>query len=515
MSFSSRQEGEVAGVDGDGSAMLPEGTASGTSDGVRRALLVTTAERYVNLVFSFASTLIVSRLLTPADFGVLGIGAATATLIVTAREFTTGLYFIQQKRLTRDDVRAAFTVMLLMNMGIVAVLVLLAPLLADFYGEKGLADFWRVAGIAIMLEVIAMPLTALMRRDMSFGKLAAVNIVSVAVLTALTIALAALGWSYMSFAWGSVAAALASGALAIYMRPELWVFQPLMRNWRGMLVFGGYNGLNVFLFRIYEVLPPMILGRVLSIEAAGLYNRTMLVCQMPDRVLLAGAIPVIMPALSAEVRAGRDLKEPYLRAVALITAFQWPALVVLALLAHPIVQVLLGSQWLQVVPLVQMVALASLFSFTAELNYPVLVSMGAMRDLLVRSLIAWPTSALIIGGASFFGLYAAVLSFFIIVPFQAYVSLYFVRRRIALGWRDLAGACWGSAVIAGCSAVGPIGIAIALGHGLDLPISAGLVAGLLAALGWVAGIWLTGHPLAREIQLTAGLVRHLGTAASR
>jgi O-antigen/teichoic acid export membrane protein len=107
---------------------------------------------------------------------------------------------------------------------------------------------------------------------------------------------------------------------------------------------------------------------VLTFDAAGLYNRALLVCQLPDRVVLGGAIPVILPALAAEVRAGSDLGASYVRAVSFITAVQWPALVVLAILAHPVVLVLLGGQWLSVVPLVQVVALASVLSFAGELT---------------------------------------------------------------------------------------------------------------------------------------------------
>jgi O-antigen/teichoic acid export membrane protein len=91
---------------------------------------------------------------------------------------------------------------------------------------------------------------------------------------------------------------------------------------------------------------------------------------------------------------------------------------------------MLGDQWLQVVPLVQILAIASLFSFTAELNFPVLVSVGAIRDLLLRGLIAWPISALLIASAGLWGLNAVAHSFLVIIPLQALISLHFVRRHV-------------------------------------------------------------------------------------
>jgi O-antigen/teichoic acid export membrane protein len=481
--------------------------AEGKMSGIRRALVVTTSERYINLAANFIMTIIVSRLLTPAEIGVWAIGMAIAALALSAREFTTGTFLVQRAELSREDVRGAFTVMLLMNAAIAAALALLAPLLASIYGEVKLVAYLRVAAAAVLLEVIASPLMALMRRDMAFTDLAIVNIASVAVFSIVTIGLAALGFSYMSFAWAWAISAATSGVLALYLRPDYWVLRPLLRQWRGMLTFGGYNGVNVFLYRLYEALPTFILSRLVSFDAAGLYNRALLVCQVPDKLFLGGALPVILPALSAEVRAGRDLKVPYLRAVSFMTAMQWPALIMLAILAQPAVHILLGDQWIEVVPLVRIIALASLFSFSAELNYPVLVSVGAMRDLLLRGLIAWPVSALLIASASLFGLTATALSFFVIVPFQAYVSLWFVRRHIALQWSELVAALWKSAVIAACSAAGPIVIAAGRGMHLDMSGAATLAAVAMAALGWLAGVWLTRHPLADEIRNAGDALR--------
>jgi O-antigen/teichoic acid export membrane protein len=268
-----------------------------------------------------------------------------------------------------------------------------------------------------------------------------------------------------------------------------------------MLEFGGYNGANVFLCRLYEAVPAMVLGRVLSFDAVGLYNRALLICQLPDKIILGGAATVILPTLSAEVRAGRSLKEPYLRAVGFITALQWPALIIIAILAHAVVRILLGDQWLGVVWLVQIIALASFFSFFSELNMPVLVSVGAMRDVLLRGIIAWPASGLLIACAASFGLTAVALSLLVIVPFQAYVSLYFVRRHVQFEWRELAAVTWKSAVIAALSGIGPMCAVAWLGFRFDMSIPVALVAGLLAAIGWFAGIWLTQHPLLEELKL--------------
>jgi O-antigen/teichoic acid export membrane protein len=234
---------------------------------------------------------------------------------------------------------------------------------------------------------------------------------------------------------------------------------------------------------------------------------------LPDKFYLQGVVSVILPAFAAHIRDGRTLREPYLRAISLITGFQWPALVVLAFLAHPVVQILFGSQWYGVVPLVQIMAIAAMFSFSFELNYPVLVAMGAVRDSFIRCLLIWPASALIITVFAFFGLKAVAVGMLVVVPFQAFVSLHFVRRHIDIAWTDIAQALWRSLVVAGMSAVGPALVMAFVGFNSELPIWELMLAAALAAAGWLAGLVLTSHALLREIRSTyhsLGLDRFIG-----
>jgi O-antigen/teichoic acid export membrane protein len=102
-------------------------------------------------------------------------------------------------------------------------------------------------------------------------------------------------------------------------------------------------------------------------EAVGLCQRAIWMCQFPERVILAGFGAVALPAFSEQVRRGQDLKERYLRAIEYITAIQWPVLILLMFLAHPIVEILLGRQWLDVAPILQIFAGVCLFNFPVGL----------------------------------------------------------------------------------------------------------------------------------------------------
>lgn len=476
---------------------------------LKNAVLLSTGDRYFALVSNFFTVALVSRLLTPEEIGVSVIGMAIVGIAMSGREFASANFLIQRQDLTREEIRSAFTVMLFLTAIITVVLFLLAPLLAGAYGEPRLVPYLRVISASLFLELAAIPILTLFRRDIAFGKVAIINICGAATATVVTCTLAFIGFSYMSFAWAWLASAMVTGLMAISLSRQFWIFKPSLSRCRDMLAFGGYNGATNLLYKAYEALPLLLLGRTLSLGAAAMFSRSLMICQIPDKVFLAGAMSVVLPAFSAEARQGRSLKRPYLNAIGLVTALQWPALLVLAVLAFPVVDVMLGHQWHAIAPLVQIIALASLFSFSFELNYPVLVAVGAMRDVFRRALIVCPISAAIIVTASFISLQAVAWSLMLVIPFQAFVSLSFIRRHIAIRWVEIGAAVWRSAVVAAIAVSGPLTVVIYNGSGFDISIAQAAIGAVLAALGWFFGLWLTNHLLLDEILHSSAHLRRL------
>jgi O-antigen/teichoic acid export membrane protein len=473
---------------------------------VRRALAMAAGEQYFRLAIQFGLIAIVSRLLTPTEIGVSVIGTGIAAIALGIREFATSDFLIQRHKVSRDDVRTSFTVLLLLTVLITCAMFAFAPLFATFFGEENLARFIQIAAVAGLIEAISKPITGLLRRDMAFGVLAMVNTASAAAAAVVTVLLALAGFSYMSVAWATVAAAGTTTLLSFYFRPDVSSFRPSFKSWRSMLAFGGYNGASHVINQTYERLPQLFLGGLLPPSAVGLYNRAAMVSEIPQMIFLTSVFSVAFPALAAEIRQGRSLKDPYLRALSYITVFYWPALALLATLAYPVVSIVLGQQWLSIVPLLRVMALAYLAWFPVILTVPVLLAVGANRDRVLVHLIARPVSAVILCSAAYFGIMAMAASQLAIVPFLMIVSLYFVRRHVDFRWRELWAALWKSAVVTAGTAAGPVGVVLASDSGSELPIAAAVGAVLLAGIGWLVGVLGTRHPLSLELKKALGAV---------
>ena len=145
---------------------------------VRRALLISTADRYFTYASSFAVAAAVSRILTPAEIGVSVVGIAILGIALSVREFASSSFLIQREALTREDVRASFTVMLVLTAIVVVALLAATPALARLYGEKRLIGYFHVICVCLFLDLISVQVITLLRRDMAYGRIVAIDAAS-------------------------------------------------------------------------------------------------------------------------------------------------------------------------------------------------------------------------------------------------------------------------------------------------------------------------------------------------
>jgi O-antigen/teichoic acid export membrane protein len=468
-------------------------------------MMFSVGQKYALATLGLLTTAVLARLLTPAEMGVFLVGRALVIIVESLRDFGITNYLIQARTITTERVRTAFTVTLISSVALSVLLYAFGGEIAGYYGESGLRPVLHLAAVQILFLPFSATVLALLRRDMAFDAIAWISTVAAIAYSVAAIGLAAVGFSYMSLAWASLVNAVITTAAAVLHRRDLRIFWFSTHDWRQVFSFGGVSYATSLLNSLAANAPQLILGRVLGSGAVGIFTRACMLSQLFDRMVIDGLSPVMLPAFSGKVRDGHDLKGAYLRAIESVTALHWPFLLCLALLADPIVDIVLGPQWLEVAPLLRIVAMASMCLFPAFLTYPVLVATGRIGDTLIASLITIPASLIVMIVASFAGLYAAAASLFISLPIQVGVALMFVHRQIPFSLRELLGALKKSAMVAACAATAPAITILVCGR-FDLSLLQACAAGLGAALGWVVALSVVKHPLLGEMRevLSAG-----------
>ena len=352
---------------------------------VQRSIFFSAIERYGGLLMFFISTAILSRLLTPAEFGIYAIVNAVLRSLRLRFRNSAALTISFRSRTLQIGHPHGFYRHFLHLVVLALMLVLFGKAFVVFFKQSGLDIGMAVAALNFLLTPFSVVISALLRRHMAFGKLALCNLIANFVGAAVSILLAVLNFSFMAPIWGGVAINLVLTILLLATSHNIRIFKPSLSNCSDVLKFGMYSGgiglINVF----YNLSPQLFLGRILDFTAVGLYSRGIGVTQVFEKLVGQVLGPVIMPAIFAENRAGTGLRKIYLDLVTLLSAVQWPALTFLALMAHPIILIWLGPTWLEIIPLVQLLCVANLALFAACLTYPVLVAVGHVRDALISS----------------------------------------------------------------------------------------------------------------------------------
>lgn len=483
---------------------------------IHKSVLYSALERYGSVVFFVISTAFLSRLLTPQEFGIYAVvGALTTVAAASFQEFGGANYLIQKPSLSERDIRAAFSITLCLSAVLATAVFELRDVAAWFFSEDGLKIGIAISALNFLLSPFSMTITALLRRDMSFGILARCNLAGSFVTAVASVVLAALGYSFMAPILGMLAGNAAVLALLIASQRNPRIFLPSFHGYRDVLGFGAYSSGTILINILYTLSPQLILARVLDFNAVGLYSRAINVTQVFEKTVIQVFSPVIMPAVIAHTRTGGDLKRIYLNAVELLSVVQWPFLTFVTLMAEPIVRIWFGPTWMEVVPLIRMLCVGSLSLFAACLTYPVLVAAGSVRDTLVSSLISLPPSLLMIFIASFFGVQVVAASALVTLPFQAVVAFYFVSKHLEINVGDFIRATVKSGIVAACTIAGCL-ISMVIIEILKYgPIVAVLSAGALGMTAWWLGLIVTDHPLSTQLRLVTSRISFRGFVVPR
>ena len=469
---------------------------------IHRSVFFSALERYGTLVLFFVSTAVLSRLLTPGEFGIYAVINAIVTVITASfQEFGGANYLIQKESLSRRNIQTAFTITFCISIVVGATLFIGRDALVWFFKQDGLKAGIAVSTLSFALAPFSVTISALFRRDMEFGKLAICNLAANFASIAVSIALAVLHYSFMAPIWGAVAANVVLAVLLIASCKDIRIFRPSLREYPDVIRFGLYSGAVSIINVFYNLAPQIFLARILDFAAAGLYSRAIGVTQVFDKLVGQVLGPVIMPAVFAQKQAGGHLKHIYLDAVSLLTAVHWPFLTFMAILAQPIILIWLGPTWLEIVPLVRMLCIAYLSLFVACLTYPILVAVGSVRDVLVSSLISLPPSLLVIFAASFSGVNAVAASALLTLPFQAAVAIHFISRHLDIGLSDLVRATLKSGIVTLCSSAAAAVCALMIEFATLGPILGLALACASATICWAASMVVTEHPLLPRLRL--------------
>jgi O-antigen/teichoic acid export membrane protein len=354
-----------------------------------RGALVSTFGQGANFVLRTGSMVILARLLSPKDFGLVGMASTCTGLLALFQDVGLSMATVQRASITHAQTSTLFWVNLAVGGILSALCVAAAPFLATFYHEPRLLMITIVMGAGFVCSGAAAQHRAIMCRAMRFPVLIMIDIVSLLVSIVVGIGMAAAGLGYWALV-GMATSSTVAGALGPWLAAG-WI-PGLPRRGVGlwsMLRYGGTLTLNNIIVYLAYNADKVLVGRFWGAETLGIYGRAYNLINLPTQNLNSAIASVAFPALSRLQNDPERLRNYFLKGYSLFLSLVMPITIACALFADDIVRVFLGPRWGAAVPVFRWLAPTILaFGLMNPFGWMLAAVGRAVRSLLISFLIA-------------------------------------------------------------------------------------------------------------------------------
>lgn len=476
----------------------------------RRSLVFSFIDRYASLAIGIVSSMIIARLLTPAEIGIFSVAMVLIALLSTVRDMGAGQYLLQEKDLTRDRIRAVWSVQLGLGILLAAVVLGLSSPAAAFYGEPRIQSIMQLLALNYLINPLGSVTYAWLMREMRYDAIAIVRFSATLGGAVTSVLLALRGYGPISLAWGSLASTLCNAGVSVFFRPRDYPWMPGLRELRRVFSFGSkVTGASIAASISYGA-PEFLLGKLQSLEAAGLFSRAQGLVSMFSRLVSDAVYPVALSLFAKELRESHSTASSFIKALSYITVLSWSFAIALIFLAHPVIRLLYGDQWDQSVDLARLLAFAMALASPVPLCNTALLAGGAATKTLKSTLVTVALTVPFVAAGALFGLPYLGVALVVSAAISVTVWLSSAHTVVKFDWNTLGAELGKSMIVAIAAGIAPACAFWAWGANpaqLWMPLATGAVG---SGIGFFASVYAVSHPLKTELnRMTATLARLL------
>ncbi|MES2097461.1 MAG: lipopolysaccharide biosynthesis protein [Pseudomonadota bacterium] len=342
-------------------ATPPNQPAESLSARVRSAVIWRSGSQILAQMVQWAATFLVIRILSPADYGLFAMTGVILVFLNMLNGYGLASGLIQQKDITRQQIRQLFGMLILLNFSLGAAQFVLAPIAAAYYRHPQVAQLLRVQALLYLTTpFIALPY-ALLSREMDFTKQARINILASIASASAALAGALAGWGVWTLVFAPIVLfTVRAVGMTIAARSLVW---PSF-DFRGaghLARYGGVMAAGQLFWFAQSQCDVFIAGRHFSAHELGIYTTALFLTQ----IFVSKFVPPLNEvAFSAYARIQHDdeaVAKAFVRATRIIMVAALPFYFGLAATAEPLVLTMLGPKWVEAVPVVHLLAFAMPF----------------------------------------------------------------------------------------------------------------------------------------------------------
>lgn len=403
----------------------------------------TSGSKWAVQVVTWAATILVMRLLTPEDYGLVGMAGLFLGLVTLVSEFGLGSAVVAIRDLSDQQIKQLNSVALLVGVAALALSVAAARPVAAFFESPRLPTVILVLSSTFVLSALTTVPAAILRRDLRYRTLALVEAGEAIVQVALTLLLAWLGFGYWALVLGRVSKFVVGATVYHIIAPQPFAVPHAKEIWDA-LTFSSHVIVARVGWYTYSNADYLILGKLLGQHALGLYTSAFTLSRMPvDKI--SAMVSRVTPGIFSAVQDDHESLRRYVlylsEGLSLVT---FPPIIGLGLVAAELIPIMLGEDWVGAVVPLQILSIGAAYKSVTPLLPQVLAVIKETRFAMNRSIIA---AAVFLpafyGGAAYWGVAGVATVWVLLDPILVGLPLlHRIRQRIDLTYRQYLSALW-------------------------------------------------------------------------
>ncbi|WP_430934253.1 lipopolysaccharide biosynthesis protein [Saccharicrinis sp. 156] len=328
---------------------------------------------------SLLNTIVLARLLSPSDFGIVGMVTVFINFMVLFKDAGLSTATIQQDTISRDLISNLFWFNCLISIGLGVVIILSSPLVATFYNEPELTLVTSAISISFIVQGLTIQHNALLQRHLKFTSIAIVDIIAHVSSLVVAIVMAYGGYRYWAIIGGGIARAFTMLFLTIYVCP--WVPGKLVRGTgvKKMMMFGGHITGSYIVGYIARNLDKVLIGKVIGAAALGVYTRAFTLLTQPLAQIRGPLTTLSMPVM-CNLKNDPDRYRNYFRQLLDISiSLTLPITIYCFLESEFLINTLLGPKWQDAIPIFKVLSIGGIFVAISGAPGLVMLSQGLSK----------------------------------------------------------------------------------------------------------------------------------------
>ena len=393
-------------------------------------------QKYSTMFISFISGIILARLLTPYDYGCIGM---LMIFVVLAESFIDGGFgsaLIQKKQPTQEDYSTIFFWNLGMAALLYAMLYVSAPYIAQFYNIPLLCNVLRVQGIILFIYAFNVVQRNQLQKKMNFKVLSIVTVLTSLIALTVTVVMAYHGFGV----WALVAQYMLTALIPalvfwfyVRWRPQLtfsW------QSFRELFGFGFYMFLTNMLNQFGHQVQGLLIGRFYNAATMGYYSKANATERLASTSISKVMSQVTYP-LYAEMQDDKTALGDMIKKITLTLSYiTFPLMFILLLCAKPIFILLYTERWADSVPYFQVLCIAGLAYSLQSVNYQSVAAIGKSRTMFVWTFVKRAMGIIfVVAGLLLDGMRGLLIGMVINTWFSYYINIWLVSRHIGYRWQ--------------------------------------------------------------------------------